>query len=57
MKQKNREKKEVKSPTKDAHEQNRGSVVNERIIKRIKENMKKNGIKKKRDEMNEIKLK
>jgi len=39
------------------HEQNRGSVVNERILKRIKENMKKNGIEKKRNEMNKIKLK
>ena len=38
------------------HEQNRESVVNERILTKIKENMKKNGIKKKRDEMNEIKL-
>jgi len=39
------------------HEQNRRSVVNKRILKRIKENMKKKGIKKKRNKINEIKLK
>ena len=54
---KQRKEEALQRVTKNAHEQNRESVVNERILKRIKENMKKNGIKKKRNEMNEIKLK